>query len=232
MPLDVSRIQAICFDIDGTLSDTDDEWAESVFKGISFLKGWVGEQRLRNLARWVVMEIESPGNLLYNLLDRLHLDDEASRLFNFFVRKFHPRPSRFRLISGMDKILQTLAQYYPLAIVSARDEEATLAFLQQFDLTSLFQVVVSAHTCKFTKPFPDPILWAAQKLNVPPSACLMVGDTTVDIHAGKKAGAQTVGVLCGFGTDRELVRAGADLILETTSELAAVLLKEKNSMTN
>jgi len=51
----------------------------------------------------------------------------------------------------------------------------------------------------------------------------MVGDTTVDIRAGKAAGAQTVGVLCGFGTERELRRAGADLILDNTYELMAVL---------
>ena len=42
----------------------------------------------------------------------------------------------------------------------------------------------------------------------------MVGDTVVDIQAGKAAGAQTVGVLCGFGTQRELERAGADSLVE------------------
>ena len=56
-------------------------------------------------------------------------------------------------------------------------------------------------------------MWAAQQMQVKPEECLMVGDTTVDIRAGKSAGAQTVGVLCGFGTERELRRAGADLNL-------------------
>ena len=50
-----------------------------------------------------------------------------------------------------------------------------------------------------------------------PAACLMVGDTTVDIRMGRAAGAQTVGVLCGFGDERELSRAGADDILPETS---------------
>jgi len=54
----------------------------------------------------------------------------------------------------------------------------------------------------------------------------MVGDTTVDIRAGVAAGAQTVGVLCGFGERGELERAGADLILESTTELADVLLAD------
>jgi phosphoglycolate phosphatase-like HAD superfamily hydrolase len=54
-------------------------------------------------------------------------------------------------------------------------------------------------------------------------ACLMVGDTTVDIRAGKAAGVQTVGVLCGFGEEKELREQGADMILATTPELVQVL---------
>ena len=43
-----------------------------------------------------------------------------------------------------------------------------------------------------------------------------------DIRAGKAAGSQTVGVLCGFGTERELRKAGADLILRNTGELLEI----------
>jgi phosphoglycolate phosphatase len=48
----------------------------------------------------------------------------------------------------------------------------------------------------------------------------MVGDTVVDIISARRAGAQSVGVLCGFGEADELLRAGANLILPTTSNLA------------
>jgi phosphoglycolate phosphatase len=58
----------------------------------------------------------------------------------------------------------------------------------------------------------------------------MVGDTVVDILAGKKAGTQTVGVLCGFGEKRELERAGADLILPSTTDLADYLLDQKQAI--
>ena len=47
----------------------------------------------------------------------------------------------------------------------------------------------------------------------------MVGDTTVDVHAARRAGAWSVGVLCGFGQRAELARAGAHLVLETTADL-------------
>jgi phosphoglycolate phosphatase len=63
-------------------------------------------------------------------------------------------------------------------------------------------------------------------MDVPADSCLMVGDTTVDIRAGRKAGAQTVGVLCGFGEEAELRRCGADMILAATPELVQVLEPE------
>jgi phosphoglycolate phosphatase len=56
-------------------------------------------------------------------------------------------------------------------------------------------------------------------MGVQPAECLMIGDTTVDIRAGKSAGAQTIGVLCGFGEEPELRQLGADLILRSTSDL-------------
>jgi phosphoglycolate phosphatase-like HAD superfamily hydrolase len=109
-------------------------------------------------------------------------------------------------------------------VVTVRGARPTHAFLEQFGLEPLFRVVATAQTTPHTKPYADPILWAARELGMPVEACLMVGDTTVDILAGKRAGAQTVAVLCGFGQRAELERAGASLILPETADLAGVLL--------
>ena len=61
-------------------------------------------------------------------------------------------------------------------------------------------------------------------MNVAPENCLMIGDTTVDIRAGRAAGAQTVGVLCGFGEEPELRKMGADVILKDTTKLMDILM--------
>jgi phosphoglycolate phosphatase len=78
------------------------------------------------------------------------------------------------------------------------------------------------------KPHPQPVLHAAHQLKVPPERCLMVGDTTVDIRAGIRAGAWTCGVLCGYGMRDELENAGAHFILPTTAHLADVLLNGRD----
>ncbi len=130
----------------------------------------------------------------------------------------------FMLVPGVDAMLRQLAGRYPMAVVSARDEKSTCTFLDQFGLTGYFDPIVTAVTAAHTKPYPDPVLYAAQKMGVRPAECLMVGDTTVDMRAGKAAGAQVVGVLCGFGEQAELARRGADMILQTTAELGDVLV--------
>ena len=86
---------------------------------------------------------------------------------------------------------------------------------------------ITGQSAAHTKPYPDPILLAAQRMGVQPGECLMIGDTTVDMRAGKSAGAQAAGVLCGFGEEPELRKKGADMILKNTSELAGLLLNHK-----
>jgi phosphoglycolate phosphatase-like HAD superfamily hydrolase len=96
-------------------------------------------------------------------------------------------------------------------------------FLGQFNLSPFFTAVATAQTCEHTKPYPDPILWAAEKMGVHPTECLMIGDTTVDILAARAAKAQSVGVLCGFGEKNELKKSGANLIIKHTALLSEAL---------
>ena len=223
MPLDIPRIRLICFDVDGTLSDTDDQFVARLERLLRPLRFLLPRHDPQRAARWLVMASEAPGNFLVGIPDTLGLDDEIARLMEWLNRR-RPRPMKhFLLIPGAREMLQALYQRYPLAVVSARDADSTKLFLDQFELSGFFRVIVTGQTAPHTKPYPDPILYAAEKVGVPPEACLMVGDTTVDMRAGRAAGAQIVGVLCGFGEEPELKRRGADLILPSTADLAQAL---------
>lgn len=219
MPLNPSRIRALCFDVDGTLSDTDDLYSQ---KAAKFLPSFLFKDR-DHATRRLVMWMEAPGNALLGLADKLYLDDEMVAVINWLSRHQKHSSKEFLLVPGVDEMLKQLYGRYPMAVVSARDENGTMKFLEQFGLVKYFDVVVTGLSAKHTKPYPDPILLAAQKMNVAPEHCLMIGDTTVDIRAGKSAGAQTVGVLCGFGEEPELRKMGADEIVEDTTKLVDLL---------
>ena len=220
MTLLIDRIQALCFDIDGTISDTDDAYVQKVARWLRpgcFLLPTRDENRL---ARRMVMALETPGNLFHSFSDRLGLDGVLARWNDRLITVGWQRmENNTILMPGIRELLSELRPRYPMAVVSARGERTVLAFLEQHELIQFFQVIVSGQSVRHTKPFPDPILFAAQGMHVQPEGCLMIGDTTVDILAGKAAGAQTVGVLCGFGEREELQRVGADIILDHTNEL-------------
>jgi HAD superfamily hydrolase (TIGR01549 family) len=216
MPLDLQCIQALCFDVDGTLSDTDDYYVNQFagwLRRVPFIRD--PERDMRRLVMWA----ESPGNALLGLTDTIGLDDEMIALIDWMYRHRRKKIHQYLMVPGVPETLERLKGRYPLAVVSARDEASTMAFLEQFDLVKYFKVIVTALSAEHTKPYPDPIYLAAQKMGVPPEACLMTGDTTVDIRAGTSAG-----VLCGFGEESELRRQGADLILNSTADLDEALL--------
>jgi len=223
MTLDKHRIKAICFDIDGTLSDTDNQMIAQVQRWLAPLRIFMDQEALPIIARRVVMALESPVNLMYEWLDRLNLDRILAWVMDRFAGRGFRKRNQFLLIEGVVPMLDLLSKKYPLAIVSARDENSALQFLQQFKLIRYFKAIITSQTCPHTKPYAQPLLFAAERLGVSPKGILMVGDTYVDIKTGKRAGAQTLGVLCGFGTERELEREGADMLLPSTADLKELL---------
>jgi phosphoglycolate phosphatase-like HAD superfamily hydrolase len=220
MPVDIAKVKAICFDVDGTLSDTDDQFVQRIAKFLSPFKLIVGQKDVHSIARRLVMYTEGPGNWIYGIADRIGMDETivamGDRLYEMGIGD---TDEPFILIDGVREMLVMLRDHFPLSIISTRGRKSTFRFLFQFELLSFFTAVATGQTCKHTKPYPDPIEWAAERMGVAASACLMIGDTVTDIRAGKRAGAQTVGVLCGFGEEKELKKAGADLIIDDTPDL-------------
>src|SRR4030043_616152 len=220
MSVNLTRVKALCFDVDGTVSDTDDQFVQKVVRFLSPVGFLLGHKDVHPIARRIVMCTEGPGNWVYSIVDRLGWDNKivalGDRLYEMGIGETE---EPFLIIDGVREMLVMLRNHFPLSIVSVRGRKSTFRFLFQYELLSYFTAVATGQTCNHTKPYPDPIQWAAERMGVPVSSCLMIGDTVADILAGKNAGAQTVGVLCGFGKEKELRQAGADLIIKRTPDL-------------
>ena len=232
--LDFSRIDALVFDIDGTLSDTDDHLVAQIAGAIDKLPFLSGRQAT-SLARRIVMGAETPINAAYGAIDRYGLDDELAALKGLLQRALDQRHRSERhpaeaadedphdMVPGVEDMLHQLAARFPMSAISTGDEDRIRAFLRHHGVLDHFSAVAGAQTTPRMKPYPDPLIHAAQAMGVPTERCLVIGDTTVDMETARAGGAQAVGVLCGFGTEDELVREGADEILATTSDLLGLL---------
>jgi HAD superfamily hydrolase (TIGR01549 family) len=215
-------IRAILFDLDGTLIDTDDAALEALAGRLErFWWAFPGDDP-RPLLRRAILAAEGPVNALISLLDMVGLDDN---LLSISDRLRRVRGSRdeamFSAVPGVPEMIRALYPSYRLGVVTTRSRADALAFVRQFGLEALFELAATRDDTERLKPHPEPIRHAVSALGLAPAQCVMVGDTVVDIVSAKSAGSFAVGVLCGFGERDELLEAGADLVLETTSQLQA-----------
>jgi len=224
--IDLEKVRGFLFDVDGTLSDTDDHVVARITRFLNPVAWLWKHNNPHHFARWIVMSAETPATFLYSAAGRLGLDTKLSIFYSQISRRSHaktPDHERFWVVNGVREMLDLLSKHYQIGVVSSREERTTLRFLEHFNFLPYLDVVVTAQTCDRTKPFPEPVLYAADRMGLTTEECVMVGDTILDIQAGKSAGAQTIGVLCGFGSERELRRAGADLIVSSTTDILTFL---------
>jgi phosphoglycolate phosphatase-like HAD superfamily hydrolase len=217
----LDSIEAILFDLDGTLIDTDDMAVERLARNLKPIFG----HRATSLSRWLLMQSETPGNYLMTILDKLGLDLPLMTFTDRLRKRRGVYPANeFRLVKGVAELIPALRSSYRLGIVTTRSRYHIERFLSMFPMiSSAFEVTCGLQDSEWLKPNPQPIFVAAESLNLPVTNCLMVGDTAVDMKAGRRAGAWTVGVLCGFGRRSELERAGAHVILDSTADLGRIL---------
>jgi N-acetyl-D-muramate 6-phosphate phosphatase len=220
LPFKPTELKAILFDLDGTLVDTDDvdvgKWARRI------ARAYKDPAKADSAARKIVMATESPVNAAFTLLDFIGLDTLVVRLMIRLQGSGHL--SDLPAVPDIDKALKRLAKHYQLGVVSTRSVGEAKLFISALGVSDAFKVYAGRDSTWRIKPHAEPVLFAARGLEVDPQQCLMVGDTTVDIKAGRRAGAWTCGVLCGYGERRELEQSGAHIILDNTAMLDELLL--------
>jgi len=219
MSIHWDEIKLVLFDLDGTLNETDDQYTQRLADLLAFAQPLFPSWDRRSFARKLIMALETPGNMILGLPDRIGWDG----LWDQFTKKLGIKPKYkhrvFKPVEGAIDMIESAAKHRMIGLASVRGSEVLEDFIAQTGLGDKIKFVIYGLSTERTKPSPDPILFACQQAGIDPKECVMVGDTTVDIIAGKRAGAKTVGVLCGFGTVEELIREEADMIVASTADL-------------
>lgn len=81
---------------------------------------------------------------------------------------------------------------YRLAVVSNSRRAAIEPVLTRWGIHDLFDAIITIDDVAHGKPDPEAVHHALNKLNVSPSQTYIIGDSTVDIHAGHRAGIKTI----------------------------------------
>lgn len=205
------------FDLDGTLVDSRADISESVNHVLSAfnlpalpdseIAGYVG-RGVSSLVRSVLGE----GNQkLFKKAMPLFKAYYAEHLLDHTV-----------LYPGVRELLESLDTYRK-AVVTNKPTEYSVRILEGLGVAGFFQTVLGGDKVPVKKPAPDGLLELAREFGVVPGNVLMVGDSTMDIEAGKNAGAKTCAVTYGFGRKADLDLAGPDYILDSITAVKGIL---------
>lgn len=117
-----------------------------------------------------------------------------------FTREYLPRVRPFAKVRALFERLRD--DGYSIALASSAPAEELATHVRTLDIADLLAGTTSADDAPHSKPCPDVFEAAARRLDVPPHAALVVGDTPYDAIAARRAGMRAAGVLSGgFASD-------------------------------
>ncbi len=123
-----------------------------------------------------------------------------------------------RVFPGVPEMLAALPGRKSTA--TTKSSATTAAMLEQFGLRAHFDHIQGSDNGRY-KPDPAILLEAMDAMQVRPEECMMVGDATSDIEAGRRAGVRTCAVAWGYGDPAELRRLEPDLWIDRPMDLVS-----------
>jgi phosphoglycolate phosphatase len=226
--LDLMNIRGVIFDKDGTLFDFQSTWGIWTAQVLARIAG-SDEALLQQLAEALGYDTQTrrvqPGSVIVaatpmeiaavvkDCIPALSqtqicdwLNEEAKTAPQVLVTDLHRLTAELRRIN------------LGLCVMTNDAETPARAHLASVQALDLFDFVIGSDSGFGAKPQAAPLLALADKMEIPAAACVMVGDSTHDLRAGRAAGMRAVAVLTGLAEADELAPL-ADAVLPDVSHL-------------
>lgn len=209
--------KAALFDIDGTLLDTSEFIYQSLEHAIK-MHGLTEKSR-EELKHSVRLEWDELFEHPEKVVD---IDAVVQTFVDFQKNNFHLSVAYART----HETLQSLkAAGIKLAAVSSRGRTLHET-LQLAGILEYFDSVINPDVVEECKPSPIPLYKALEQMQVDPTEAVMIGDTDVDIIAGKAAGTKTIGVSYGWHADL-MANYEPDYIVDDIADIIPIIVTSK-----
>lgn len=210
----MSSIEAVVFDLDGVLVDSEHVWDEA--------RQQLAEERG---GRWHdgasrdMMGMSSPEWSRY-MRDVVGVADEPDAISAEVVRRLEAiYRKELPLFDGAREAVERIAERWRLGLASSSNRELIDLVLELAGLGPFFEVTVSSEEVAKGKPAPDVYLETARLLGVEPGRCAAVEDSENGILAAKAAGMRVVAVPNPVYPPHAEALAAADVTLASVSDL-------------
>lgn len=209
-------IEAVIFDVDGTIVDTR-EFIFQSYEHVARVNNFPLPSRAVIASRIGHRLTENMAFLFPGVAPQKLLDDHRDfQMNNIALVGVHPEAA------GV--IEQLRAQHKLVALWTSRRRNLNDVLRSAGYEPELFDAIVDGDMVQQGKPNPEGLLVVLDQLRVLPEHSIMVGDANVDIEAAKQIGvAAAIGLTHGFGTRAELQAANADYIIDSCTDLLNII---------
>jgi N-acetyl-D-muramate 6-phosphate phosphatase len=215
-------IEAVLFDLDGTLADTAPDMALTVNRMLE-------RRGLPGVATEAVrMHVSRGARGMIGAAFGLKPEDEGFQaLREEFLDLYGENLCvGSRLFPGMAELLDMLeGRGLAWGVVTNKFERFAVPLIEALGLGERAAIVVGGDTCPRPKPFPDPLLFAAERMRLAPPSVLYVGDDERDVQAAHAAGMPVLAAAYGYlGDEKPPELWGADAIVDSPAAIGRWLL--------
>jgi HAD superfamily hydrolase (TIGR01509 family) len=212
-------IQAVVFDLDGVLLDSEQVWDEIREQLTKERGGHWHAQAQRDMMGMSSIEWSR------YMHDELGLREPPEEISAEVVRRLEDRYRRqLPLIDGAREAVERLAARWPLGLASSSNRELIDLVLDVSGLAPFFRATVSSEEVARGKPTPDVYLEAARRLGVTAERCAAVEDSGNGIRSGKEADMRVIAIPNPHYPPDEEALASADVTLRSLAELTPAIV--------
>jgi pyrophosphatase PpaX len=209
---------AVLFDLDGTLVDSSGAITNAVEKVLES-KGLTCDRA--KVAKMIGVPLENIFGVLAPSLPGEEIWELVREYRKYYMKHHHENTT---IHPSAKMVLRKLkAEGFKLGIITSKYREPVMDILSHFGISELFDVIVTGYEVIAHKPAADIVLEAAKRLGANPKECVVVGDSPLDVQAGKRADSFVIAVLSTTYTRKQLERAKPTIMIEKLEEILNIL---------
>lgn len=207
------------WDLDGTLTDSGPGIINSVKYTLRKMgKEIPSEETLRKF-------IGPP--LSYSFQEYCNMSEEEAQLGVKTYREYYAVTGLFenKVYEGIEPVLKKLQKLgKKLVVATSKPEKFSVQIIEHFGMDGYFEVIAGSSMDESRNTKEAVIRYAMQQLGIEePQEVLMIGDRKHDVQGAKQCGIDCIGVLWGYGSEKELKSAGAVAVIEKPEQLFDIL---------
>jgi HAD superfamily hydrolase (TIGR01509 family) len=207
-------IEAVVFDLDGVLIDSESAWDEVRREFVLERGGRWHDHTQRDMMGMSSVEWS------HHIHDELGVDMAPAQISAEVARRLALLyRERLPLVPGAREVVDRLAARWPLALASSSNRELIDLVLEVADLGRYFQATVSSEEVARGKPAPDVYLEAARTLETEPARCAAIEDSQNGILSGAAAGMRVIAIPNREFAPGQKALAKARVVLDSLEKL-------------